>query len=84
MSLLGCALGITLCLTALASSRHATREKALLERIAVLARENKGLEAQVTREALHAYCRVECGSCIPIDSVVEALTGPTLWDMNGD
>ena len=31
--------------------------------ISVLALENAGLEAQITREALRAYCQVECGSC---------------------
>jgi len=44
--------------------------------IAVLALENAGLEARVTREALHAYCRVECGSCISMSAAMTALSMP--------
>jgi hypothetical protein len=64
-----------LCLTLVSVAWTAgTREKALLGRITVLAKENAGLEARVTRDALHAYCRVECGSCMPLSLVMESMT----------
>jgi hypothetical protein len=58
------------------------REEALLERIRVLAMENKGLEARVTKSALRAYCRVECGSCMPLSVVIAAMTRPNVWRGN--
>ncbi len=43
-------------------------------KITALEMKNAGLEARITKEALRAYCRVECGSCIPLESVYAALT----------
>ena len=63
-----------LCLAFVGLAWHAEDTEArLLRRITVLAKENAGLEARVTREALHAYCRVECGSCMPLSLMMESM-----------
>ena len=65
-----------LCLAVVFVAWHAeNREAKLLDRINVLAKENAGLEARVTRKALHAYCQAECGSCFPREAIMSALTG---------
>ena len=81
--LIACA-RLSLCVLALASisilsalERNASRaNEKLLARIEVLAKENKGLEARITRKALRRYCQIECGSCIPTSVIINALTRP--------
>ncbi len=59
------------------SLKHARQEIRMLEQqVYTLTLENRGLEASITKEALRAYCKVECGSCITTAEIVAALTRP--------